>query len=197
MLLDIIIIAISAVICGADTWPEIHTYGLAEKEWLSTFLQLPDGIPSADTFRRVFILIDKDESENSFISWITAVETVTEGQVIAIDGKTNRGSHDRASGKPPIHVVSAWASENHITSGQVKTEEKPNEITAILEQLNLLTIKGCIVTIDAMGCQKAIAEKIIEKEADYVLALKGNHSNLHEDVELFFNDAAVKNFLCN
>ena len=118
MLLDIIITAICAVICGADTWPEIYTCGLAKKEWLSTFLQLPDGIPSADTFRRVFILIDKDELENSFISKVTAVETVTEGQVIAIDGKTNRGSHDRASGKSPIHVVSAWASENRMTSGR-------------------------------------------------------------------------------
>ena len=194
MLQDIIIIALCAVISGANTWPDIYVYGLAKEDWLRTFLQLPNGIPSADTLRRVFILIDKDEFENCFISWITAIETITEGQVVAIDGKTNRGSHDRASGKSPIHVVSAWASENRITLGQVKTEVKSNEITAIPELLNLLEIKGCIVTIDAMGCQKAIAEKIIDKEADYVLALKGCQANLHEDVELFFNDAIANGF---
>ena len=161
---------------------------------MQTILQLPDGIPSADTFRRVFMLIDKDESENCFIRWITTVETVTGGQVVAIDGKTNRGSHDRASGKSPIHVVSAWASENRITLGLVKTEEKSNVITAIPELLNLLVIKGCIVTIDAMGCQKAIADKIIDKEADYVPALKGCQANLYKDVELFFNDAIENGF---
>lgn len=191
---DIITIALCAVISGADTWPDIYEYGMAKRVWLETFLQLPNGIPSDDTFRRVFILIDQDAFENCFISWVTAVETVTEGQVIAIDGKTNRGSHDRISGKSPIHVVSAWASENRITLGQVKTEEKSNEITAIPELLNLLEIKGCIVTIDAMGCQKAIAEKIVEKEADYVLALKGNQANLYEDVELYIKDAIRNGF---
>ncbi len=194
MLLDIITISICAVICGANTWPDIYEYGQTKEYWLKTFLQLPGGIPSADTFRRVFILIDKDEFENCFINWITAIENVTEGQVIAIDGKTNRGTRDKASGKSPIHVVSAWASENRITLGQIKTEEKSNEITAIPELLNLLVIKGCIVTIDAMGCQKAIAEKIIDKEADYVLALKGNQGNLSKDVELFFDDARVNGF---
>ncbi len=194
MLLDIIVISICSVICGANTWPEIYEYGMAKKIWLETFLQLPNGIPSADTFRRVFMLIDKDEFENCFISWITAVETVTEGQVVAIDGKTNRGSHDRASGSSPIHVVSAWASENRITLGQVKTEVKSNEITAIPELLNLLEIKGCIVTIDAMGCQKGIAAKIIDKGADYILALKGNQGNLSKDVILFFDDAVENNF---
>ncbi|MDM8543727.1 ISAs1 family transposase, partial [Desulfococcaceae bacterium HSG9] len=112
MLLDIIAISICGVICGSNTWPEIYEYGKTKKSWFETFLQLHNGIPSADTFRRVFILIDKDESENCFINWVTTVEKVTEGQVIAIDGKTNRGSHDRASGKSPIHVVSAWASRN-------------------------------------------------------------------------------------
>jgi len=190
----IVIISICAVISGADTWPDIYEYGQAKQVWLRTILELPDGIPSADTFRRVFMLIDKDESENCFIRWITTVETVTEGQVVAIDGKTNRGTRDWASGKSPIHVVSAWASENRITLGQVKTEVKSNEITAIPELLNLLEIKGCIVTIDAMGCQKNIAEKITDKKADYVLALKGNQGNLSEDVELFFNDALENNF---
>ncbi len=122
MLEDIVIIAICAVISGADTWPDVYEYGLAKTNQLETFLKLPDGIPSADTFRRVFILINPDESESCFISWITTVETVTEGQVVAIDGKTNRGTRDRASGKSPIHVVSAWASADRITSGQVKTE---------------------------------------------------------------------------
>ncbi len=120
--LDIIILAICAVISGADTWPEIYQYGLYKQVWLLTILQLPDGIPSSDTFRRVFMLIDKDESENCFIRWITTVETVTEGQVVAIDGKTDRGARDKASGKSPIHIVSAWASENRITLGLIKTE---------------------------------------------------------------------------
>ncbi len=194
MLLDIIIIALCAVISGADTWPDIYAYGLAKQDWLGVFTQLPDGIPSADTFRRVFMLIDKDDFENCFISWVNAVETVTEGQVVAIDGKTNRGTRDKASGQSPIHVVSARASENRITSGQVKTEAKSNEIKAIPELLNLLVIKGCIVTIDAMGCQKAIAEKIIDKEADYVLALKGNQADLYENVQQFFNDAVENDF---
>ncbi len=122
LLQDIIFLAVCAVISGADTWPDIYAYGQAKQVWLLTILQLPDGIPSADTFRRVFMLIDKDESENRFIRWITTVETVTEGQVVAIDGKTDRGTRDKASGKPPIHIVSARASENRITSGQVKTE---------------------------------------------------------------------------
>ena len=181
---DIIISAICAVISGADTWPEIYQYGLAKQHWLQTILQLPNGIPSADTFRRAFMLIDKDESENCFIRWITSVETVTGGQVIAIDGKTNRGTRDRASGKSPIHVVSARPAENRITLGQVKTDTKSNEITAIPELLNLLVIKGCIVTIDAMGCQKAIAEKITDKEADYVLALKGCHAVMRTSMRM-------------
>ncbi|MDM8556349.1 ISAs1 family transposase [Desulfococcaceae bacterium HSG7] len=194
MLPDILIIALCAVISGADTWPEIYEYGMAKQVRLGTFLRLPDGIPSADTFRRVFMLIDKDRFESCFISWINTVETVTEGQVIAIDGKTNRGTRDKTSGKSPIHVVSAWASENRITSGQVETEEKSDEIWAVPELSELLEIKGCIVTIDAMGCQKAIAEKIIDKNADYALALKGCQANLHEDVKLFFNDALVNGF---
>ncbi|MCP4705627.1 MAG: ISAs1 family transposase [candidate division Zixibacteria bacterium] len=139
-------------------------------------------------------LIDKDEFENCFIRWVTTIETVTGGQVVAIDGKTNRGTRDRASGKSPIHVVSARASENRITSGQVKTEVKSDEITAIPELLNLLVIKGCIVTIDAMGCQKAIAEKITDKKADYIPALKGCQADLYEDVRLFFNDAVENDF---
>ena len=123
LLQDIVMMSICAVISGSNRWPDIYEYGVAKQDWLQTILQLPDGIPSADTFRRVFMLINKDEFENCFIRWITSVETVTGGQVVAIDGKTNRGSHDRASGKSPIHVVSAWASENRITLGQVKTEE--------------------------------------------------------------------------
>ncbi len=122
ILLDIIIIALCAVISGANTWPEIYEYGMAKQTWLAAFLHLPNGIPSSDTFRRVFMLIDKDRFESCFISQINTVETVTEGQVIAIDGKTNRGTRDKTSGKSLIHVVSAWASENRITSGQVKTD---------------------------------------------------------------------------
>jgi len=191
----IIVITICAGICGADDWVAVETYGKAKYDWLNTFLKLPNGIPSHDTFGTVFSIINPSEFEKCFISWIRSVATLTKGQIVAIDGKTLRRSHDKSSNKSAIHMVSAWASENRITLGQVITDEKSNEITAIPELLDLLEIKGCIVTIDAMGCQKKIVEKIVvENEADYVLSLKGNHSNLHADVKLFFDTAIENNF---
>jgi predicted transposase YbfD/YdcC len=192
---DIVVITICAAICGADDWVAVETYGKAKYVWLKTFLKLPNGIPSHDTFGTVFAIINPSEFEKCFISWIRSVVSVTKGQIVAIDGKTLRRSHDKSSNKSAIHMVSAWASENRITLGQIITDEKSNEITAIPELLDLLEIKGCIVTIDAMGCQKKIVEKIVvEKEADYILSLKGNHSNLHADVKLFFDTAIKNNF---
>jgi predicted transposase YbfD/YdcC len=193
-LLDIIVIAICGVISGADEWTEIEDYSKTKEEWLRTFLSLPNGIPSHDTFGRVFARIDPKQFQECFMSWIGAISAISAGEIIAIDGKTLRGSHDRANEKAPIHMVSAWASANRLVLGQVRTEEKSNEITAIPDLLKLLEIKGCIVTIDAMGCQREIASQICDKGADYVLALKGNQGSLHEDVQLFFEDAAKSNF---
>jgi predicted transposase YbfD/YdcC len=152
-------------------------------------LQLPNGIPSHDTFGRVFSLIAPSHFQQCFINWVESVTDILKGQVVAIDGKTLRRSHDKKSEKSAIHMVSAWAAKNRTVLGQVKTEEKSNEITAIPELLEVLDISGCIVTIDAMGCQKKIAGKIIEKDADYILALKGNQGNLAKEVEAFFTEA--------
>jgi len=193
-LIDIIIITICAVICGADDWIEVVDYAKAKHDWLKTFLELPHGIPSHDTFGRVFSLLRPEDFERCFISWIHAVFKITDGQTVAIDGKTLRRSHGRSSNKAPIHMVGAWAAQNGLTLGQVKTEDKSNEITAIPELLKLLELKGCIVTIDAMGCHKEIARQICDKEADYVLALKGNQGTLRKDIELFFEDAQQCNF---
>lgn len=193
-LIDIVVITICGVICGADCWTEIADYGRIKQQWFKKFLELPNGIPSHDTFGRVLSLLSPDEFQRCFSSWIQAAFTVTGGQVVAIDGKTLRHSYDRSNNKSAIHIVSAWASKNELTLGQVKTEEKSNEITAIPELVELLEVKGCIVTIDAMGCQKKIAAKIVDKDADYVLALKGNQGPLSEDVELFFTDAIENKF---
>lgn len=193
-LIDIITIAICAVICGADSWVEVEEYGRAKEEWFRTFLKLPHGIPSHDTFGRVFAQLDPVQFRSGFISWIQAINDLTDGQVVAIDGKRLRRSHDGTLGKAAIHMVSAWASANHLVLGQLKTDEKSNEITAIPELLKALVLKGCIVTIDAMGCQTKIAKLIVDKEADYVLALKGNQGNLHEDVQAMFVDAQETGF---
>ena len=185
-LLDIIIITICAVVSGADTYEQIENFGKKRKKWLSGFLQLTHGIPSHDTFGRIFERINPQEFQNCFMHWIEFVTERTEGQVIAIDGKTLRRSHDKSNDKKAIHMVSAWASSNQVVLGQLKTDEKSNEITAIPQLLKLLDISGCIITIDAMGTQKKIAETIINNGGDYVLALKDNHKNLHDDTVLFF-----------
>ena len=186
LLIEMFIIAICAVICGADNWVEIEQFGKAKEKWLRTFLRLPHGIPSHDTFGRVFALIDPHQFQTGFMSWIEAIRELTAGQVIAIDGKRLRRSYDKSLSKAAIHMVSAWASVNGLVLGQLKTDEKSNEITAIPALLKLLVIKGCIVTIDAMGCQTEIAKLIIEQEGDYVLALKGNQGTLYNDVQDLF-----------
>jgi predicted transposase YbfD/YdcC len=193
-LIEIITIAVCAVICGADGWVEVEEFGKAKEQWFRTFLILPKGIPSHDTFGRVFAAVDPHQFQSGFISWIEAISELTKGEVVAIDGKRLRRSHDGRLGKAAIHMVSAWASANRLVLGQFKTDEKSNEITAIPELLRLLALKGCIVTIDAMGCQTEIAQLIIEGEGDYVLALKGNQGTLHDDVQDLFDYAQEINF---
>lgn len=194
LLIDIIVIAICGVISGADTWVDIEEYGKAKYEWFKGFLELPHGIASHDTFGRVFERLDPKEFQECFLHWIQAVAEITGGQVVAIDGKTLRHSFDSASKKGAIHMVSAWATANRLVLGQVKVNEKSNEITAIPQLLKMLELSGCIVTIDAMGCQKNIAKLIVDKGADYVLALKANHGDLYEDVKFFFDDALKNGF---
>lgn len=193
-LIDIITIALCGIISGANNWPEIEAYGKAKYEWLKEFLELPCGIPTHHTFRRFFIAVCTEELENCFLNWVRTVFNTSKSKVIPIDGKTLRRSHDRASGKSAIHMVNAWCVENGISLGQIKTSEKSNEITAIPELIKILELNGCIVTIDAMGTQTKIAETIIDKGADYVLALKGNQGNLNDQVTLFFEDARENDF---
>lgn len=193
-LIDIIMIAICAVICGAETWTDIELFGNERFDWLRQFLELENGIPSHDTFGRVFAGIDTEQFQVCFASWVQAVFHATKGQVIAVDGKQARRSHDRTNGKHAIHVISAWATANHLVLGQRKVDEKSNELTAIPELLRLLDVSGCIVTIDAMGCQTEIAEQIIDQEADYVLTVKENQGHLYEDIDLFFQLAHQNDF---
>jgi predicted transposase YbfD/YdcC len=185
-LIDILVLAICAIVCGANDWVAVATFGKAKREWFERFLELPHGIPSHDTFGRVFALVSPEHLQACFLSWIQAIAQVTEGQVVAIDGKTLRRSYDRRSARAAIHMVSAWATHNRVVLGQLKTEEKSNEITAIPELLKVLDVQGCIVTIDAMGCQKAIARQIVEQGADYVLALKPNQGTLYAAVAQWF-----------
>jgi predicted transposase YbfD/YdcC len=188
-LLDIVAIAICAVIAGAETWEDIEDFGTVKHDWLKTFLALPHGIPSHDTIARVFARLDPEEFQRGFLGWVVAVQEATGRQVVAIDGKTQRGSHDRARGKSALHLVHAWATANHLLLGQLAVDEKSNEITAIPELLRMLELSGAIVTIDAMGCQKEIARTIRQRRADYVLALKANHEHLFEQVVTFFDGA--------
>lgn len=191
---DILTIAICAVICGANDWSEVALFGEAKAKWFKTFLELPHGIPSHDTFGRLFAALEPMSLERCFSSWIQALAKASGGQLIAIDGKSLRGSFDRAGKKAAIHMVSAWASANELCFGQLATEAKSNEITAIPKLLELLDLNGATVTIDAMGCQTKIANQIIDMGGEYVLALKGNQGTLHEEVKLFLDDAIVNDF---
>ena len=184
-LIDILMLTILAVICGADNWVAVERFGHSKKEWLEDFLELPNGIPSHDTIGDLFSRLDPQQLQSCFLAWIQSLFRVSDGEIIAIDGKKLRHSYDSSTDRPAIHMVSAWACQNRIVLGQVKTDEKSNEITAIPKLLKLLDIKGNIVTIDAMGCQKKIAEQIVAQGGDYVFNLKGNQSSLHEDVKLF------------
>lgn len=188
-LLDILVLTICAVLCGADDWEAVEMWGNAKLAWLRQYIPLKNGIPSHDTIGRVFAALDSAAFQDCFIRWVATICGSLAGQVVAIDGKTMRGSHHRRLGRKAIHMVSAFASASGITLGQLKTEEKSNEIAAIPELLAMLDVKGSIVTIDSMGCQTDIAATIVEQEADYVLALKGNHGKLHEQVGDFFDIA--------
>lgn len=193
-LIDMIVIAICAVICGAEGWTDIENFGNSKLPWLKSFLELPNGIPSHDTFGRVFSRIDAQEFQLAFHEWVWAVNEIVQGQIINIDGKQLRGSKDRVLGKRAIYMVSAWAEENDLVLGQRKVDEKSNEITAIPELLQLLALSGCIVTIDAIGTQTNIARTIVEAEADYVLSVKENQGHLYEDISVLFAVDQAQNF---
>jgi len=186
---DIFIIAILGTLCGADGWVEIERFGQAKQAWLSTFLSLPHGIPSHDTFGRVFSKLDPTLFEQCFSRWIASLAIDLKKEIIALDGKTLRGSSNKRRGEPALHIVSAWATKNRLLLAQMKTADKSNEITAIPKLLDLIDIKQSVITIDAMGCQKKIARHIYEKQADYVLALKDNHRLLHRSVKALFHAA--------
>jgi predicted transposase YbfD/YdcC len=191
---DILVIAILAIIAGAQGWEDIENYGISKQKWLEQFLALPNGIPSDDTFRRVFELIDPEALNRCFVRWVETLVTQMGGEIVSIDGKTVRGSYDRTQGKSALHVISAWASEQRLVLAQVKVEDKSNEIPAIPALLELLDFTGAIITIDAMGTQTEIAQKIIDRRADYILALKANHPTLHRQVKEWFEQAQAQDF---
>jgi len=193
-LVNVVTIAICAVLCGADDFVAIAAFGRKKQEWLSKFLDLSAGIPSHDRFNAILAAIKVDEFQKCLLEFITAIHEVTNGQVVAIDGKTLRRSFDRACSKSAIHMVSAWASANHISLGQVVVDEKSNEITAIPKLLEILELSGCLVTIDAMGCQVEIARAVVDAKADYVLAVKNNQPTLAQGVEAFFVENSQDDF---
>lgn len=199
-LMDIITIAICAVICGADDWVEIEEFGNEKRAFFDNFLVLPNGIPSHDTFGRVFARINPEQFQSCFLEWVQDLLSASAsrgnklGGVIAVDGKTLCGSRDTASGKGAIQMVSAWARSNSMVLGQVKVDDKSNEITAIPQLLKLFDLTGCIVTIDAMGCQREIAQLITEAGADYVLSLKANQGTMHRDVITMVQEGLATQF---
>ncbi len=179
---DVLMISVLAMLCGAESFVDFEEFGIAKEEWLKTFLELPNGIPSHDTFGRVYSLIDQERFAQAFRDWTQELRKKITGEIVAIDGKTLRRSHDRSKNKSAIHMVSAWGRENGLVLGQVKVNEKSNEITAIPELLRSLELADCIVTIDAMGNQRLIAQKIVSKGVDYILSVKGNQGRLHDEV---------------
>ncbi len=193
-LIDIITITICAVISNADGWTEIERYGKSKYKWLKKFLELPNGIPSHDTFARVFARLNPEQLQQCFLKWIESISQITLGEIVAIDGKTLRHSYDRSNHKSAIHMVSAWATNNGLVLGQKKVDDKSNEITAIPELIKVLSLQGCIVTIDAIGCQKKITKQIINQDGDYVIALKKNQGGLYERVEQLFEQAILNDF---
>ena len=195
-LVNILMIAVCAVLCGADDFVAIAHFGRAKKKFFKKFLDLGAGIPSHDRFNAIFRAIKPAEFEKCLLGWITALHEITDGQIVAIDGKTLRRSFDAGSGKAAIHMVSAWATANHVSLGQVVVDEKSNEITAIPKLLEMLELSGGLVTIDSMGCQTEIARAILDAGADYVLAVKGNQPTLHYGVATFFDSHLQDDFAC-
>src|SRR3954454_3871184 len=193
-LINIVTIALCAVVAGADDFVTIAAWARRKRSWLATILDMSSGIPSHDRFNAIFKAIKPAEFERCLLGWITSLHEVTAGQLVAIDGKTLRQSFDKTEAKSALHMVSAWATANHISLGQVVVDQKSNEITAIPKLLELLDVSGCLVTIDAMGCQAEIADKIVEGKADYVLAAKGNQPTLYEGIVGFFLDQMEDDF---
>lgn len=189
LLSDILMIAICAITAGAEAWTEVERFGQAKRAWFEGFLALPGGIPSHDTFGRFFAALDPVAFREAFRRWTASVNRHTLGEVIALDGKTSRGSANAAVGQQALHLVSAWAATNRLVLAQVPTETHSNEITALPGLLRLLYVRGCVVTIDAAGCQRSIAKQICQQGGDYVLALKANHPTLHQDVVGYFSEA--------
>ncbi len=184
---DILLLTICAVIAGAEGWEEIENFGLERLDWLKQYGEFNNGIPSHDTIAQVISIIDPKQFQHSFIEWMKACHKITDGEVFAIDGKCARGSYHKGKNKGAIHMASAFSAANEVVLGQIETDDKSNEITAISELLNLLELKGCLVTLDAMGCQRDIAQKIVDKGADYLLAVKGNQGKLHEAFKNHFS----------
>lgn len=193
-LYDMLMITLCAVVSGADAWTHVAEFGRSKSAWFKEFLELPNGIPSHDTFGRLFAKVDPTGFQTFFARWVQDLGESLCGKTVAIDGKTLRGSQDRINAKAPTHMISAWASEIRLVLGQIKTEAKSNEITAIPELIKTLALQGAIVTIDAMGCQKKIAQTIIEEKADYIIQVKDNQKQLHEDIALFFQDMPEASF---
>ncbi len=194
-LLDIIVIAICGVICGADGWVDVVLFGKSKMDWFKKLLELPKGIPSHDTFGRVFGLINPEEFQRSFLAWVQTIQKLTQGEVIAIDGKQLHGSADVGNGQTALDIVSAWATANQLVLGQVKVDDKSNEIPAIPRLLELLDITGCLVTIDAIGTQTEIAETIVDRGGDYLLPVKENQGQLYEDMEKLFGIEEQEGFI--
>jgi predicted transposase YbfD/YdcC len=183
---DMIFIAICAVICGADGWVQIELFGNSKLKWFRTFMDLPNGIPSHDTFGRVFAKLDPEQFERCFSRWTAALAECKDGRLVALDGKAIRRSLDKAAGKAAIHMVSAWCQDNHLVLGQVACQAKSNEITAMPKLLKLLDLRGAVVTADAMHCQRSLAKHIVAAGGDYILQVKDNQPQLHEDLKLLF-----------
>jgi predicted transposase YbfD/YdcC len=192
--MDVLFISVCAVICGATSFVDMQDFGNAKLDWFSERLELVNGIPSHDTFRRVFSLIDSTQFERCFIGWTQEIRCAVDGDIIALDGKTLRRSFDSSTGLGAIHVLNAWSNANDFCVGQMKVDGKSNEITAMPKLMALMDIRGCVITADALNCQKEIAAQIIEQGADYVLAVKSNQTSLHEDIKLFFEDAISEGF---
>jgi predicted transposase YbfD/YdcC len=184
---DIVVIAVCAVVCGAEGWVDVAEFGRSKEGWFRTFLALPTGIPSHDTFGRVFSRIDPERFQACFRAWVLAANADLAGQIVAVDGKTSRRTHNRGAGREALHLVSAWATEARLTLGQRAVDGKSNEITAIPKLLELLHLEGCLVTIDAMGTQQAIARQIVEAGADYVLSVKENQPTLYREILWLFS----------
>jgi predicted transposase YbfD/YdcC len=195
ILMEMVVMAICGTICGADGWSDIELFGQAKYDWFRQFLRLPHGIPSHDTFGRVFGLLDGEQFQRCFVDWVQAIQEVTQGEIVAVDGKKLRRSYDKTLGKDAIYMVSAWASENRLVLGQSKVDDKSNEIPAVPELLDMLEITGCIVTTDALHCQTKTAQKVIEKQADYVLEVKDNQGGMHTAIQELFEFAAEQDFV--